>query len=78
MRDLFFFDRLIVPQVITVLYWLALAWVVISGLAAIFHGHFLRGLFAIIFGAIASRVWSEVLVVLFKINEGIQRLADKP
>lgn len=77
MNALFFFDEMITPKIITVIYWLLLASVVIGGLFSLFHGEIFAGLGTIIFGAIGVRIWSELLIVLFKINENIQRLADK-
>ncbi len=78
---------MITPKIITLLYWLLLAGVVITGVGAMFagsmmgggfgFGSFLHGLMIIVFGAIGVRVWCELLIVLFKIHENIQRLADK-
>ena len=68
---------MITLKIITVIYWLLLLSVVISGLTSLFRGEIFAGLGIIIFGAIGVRIWSELLIVLFKINENIQRLADK-
>lgn len=81
MKNLFFFDEMITPKIITVIYWLMLIGVVLSGLGRMFtgggFGGFLSGLGIIIFGAIGVRIWSELLIVLFKINENIHKLAQK-
>ena len=84
MRNIFFFDDMITPKIITVIYWLLLFSVVIGGIGAMFTGYggftfgsFFKGIMIIIFGAIGVRIWSELLIVLFKINENIQKLADK-
>lgn len=84
MKNLFFFDDMITPKIITVIYWLLLLGVVITGIGSMFTGYagftfgsFLKGIFMIIFGAIGVRIWSELLIVLFKINENIQKIADK-
>ncbi|WP_462380674.1 DUF4282 domain-containing protein [Pseudomonas sp. Marseille-QA0892] len=80
MRDLFFFDSMITPKIITILYWLLLAGAVISGLTSIFspYGSLIQGLMMIFFGCIGARIWCELMIVLFKINGNLQRLADKP
>ena len=83
-RDLFFFDAMLTPKFITVIYWLGLIGVVLSGLGSIFlmgfqyvtFGGFIRGLFITVAGAIAVRVWCELMIVLFKINENVQKIAS--
>ncbi len=42
-----------------------------------YGGGFLAGLGIIIFGAIGSRIWCELLIVLFKIHENLQKIANK-
>lgn len=83
MKDVLFFESMITPKIITIVYWLLLLFVVIAGIGAMFatfsgvtFGSFLRGLGIIVGGAIAARIWCELLIVLFKIHENIKRLAD--
>jgi hypothetical protein len=83
-RQIFFFDSMLTPKIINFVYWLALLGVVVSGLASMFagfggltFGKFLMGLFIIVGGAIAARIWCELLIVLFKIHENIRKLAEK-
>ncbi len=82
MKDLLFFNDMITPKIITVVYWLLLLMVVIGGLGSMFamgvsFGSFLKGLFMIVAGGVGVRIWSELMIVLFKINENMQKLADK-
>ena len=84
MKNLLFFDEMITPKIITVIYWLLLLGVVIGGIGSMFTGYggfsfgaFFKGIFMIIFGAIGVRIWSELLIVLFKINSNIQKMADR-
>jgi len=83
LRDLFFFDEMLTPKVITVLYWLALLYVAVTGLSVMFAGDkmtfakFTGGLGVMIGGVIAARISSELLIVAFKINENIQALAER-
>lgn len=80
MKDLLFFDKLVTPKVINVIYWLMLGCTVLSGLRAMFShygGGFLSAIFILVTGAIAARVICEVLIVLFKINENMKKIADK-
>ncbi|WP_019567523.1 DUF4282 domain-containing protein [Thioalkalivibrio sp. ALMg13-2] len=85
MRDLFFFDTMLTPKIITIVYWLLLVGVALAGIGTMFTGgrfgnemtfvSFLMGLGVIIFGAIGARVWSELLIVIFKIHENLKKMA---
>lgn len=76
-RDVFFFDRMLTPQVITFVYWLLLVIIVISGLVAMFAQSFIAGLMAIIVGVLFARIWCELLIVLFKMNDALQAIRNK-
>ena len=83
MKDILFFDSMVTPKIITVLYWVMLVVVAISGLTgivgALFTGY-LAGFFVAIAGTVAglvfTRIWCELLIVLFKINGNLQKIAD--
>jgi uncharacterized membrane protein len=84
MRDLFFFDKMITPTIITFIYWLALLSAVIAGLGTMFSHmggsgflSFLAGILVIVLGAIGARIWCELLIVLFKMNEALQDIRRK-
>lgn len=84
MKDIFFFDSMLTPKIITFVYWLLLFFAVVSGFGAMFSGYggltfgkFLMGVGVIVGGAIGARIWCELLIVLFKINENIKKVADK-
>ncbi len=80
MKDIFVFDSMLTPKIITFVYWLMLLGCLVSGLGSMFTqygGGFLAGLGIIIFGAIGSRIWCELLIVLFKIHENLQKIANK-
>ncbi|HEX9812464.1 MAG TPA: DUF4282 domain-containing protein [Burkholderiales bacterium] len=82
-RSIFFFDNMLTPKIITFVYWLLLFAVVIGGFGAMFgfgmggfsFGSFLKGVFGIVIGAVLVRIWCELLIVLFKINENVQKIA---
>jgi len=76
MKDLFVFDAMLTPKIITFVYWLFLALSVISGLTTMFSGSVLMGLGIIVGGSILSRIYCELMIVLFKIHENIKKLAD--
>ncbi|MFN3842468.1 MAG: DUF4282 domain-containing protein [Rehaibacterium terrae] len=84
MRHLLFFDSMLTPKIITLVYWLCLLAAVFSGLFSMFggwggftFGKFLTGLVVIAGGAIAARIWCEILIVLFKIHENLRVLAER-
>lgn len=79
MKDVLFFDSMLTPKIITVVYWLLLLGVLISGLGIMFSGQtggFLGGVAMIVGGAIGARIWCELLIVLFKIHDNIKRVAQ--
>lgn len=77
MRDLFFLDNMLLPKVITFFYWLLLAFAVFGGIGTIYASGFFSGISVIIGGAFAARLWCELIIVLFKINEALQEIRSK-
>lgn len=71
---------MLTPKIITFVYWLLLLGSLLSGLGSMFTeygGGFFAGLGIIVFGAIGARIWCELLIVLFKIHENLQKIANK-
>ncbi|MBE7374173.1 DUF4282 domain-containing protein [Pseudomonas lopnurensis] len=77
MKDLFFFDAMLTPKIITLIYWLGLISVVVGAVATLFAGALFQALGILVFGLIGTRVWCELLIVLFKIHENLQKVANK-
>lgn len=83
MKNLLGFDRMITPRIITLIYWLLLLGVLVAGIGRIFgygglsFGSLLEGLLMMALGALGARVWCELLIVLFKIHENLQKIADR-
>lgn len=78
------FDSMITPKIITVIYWLSIIAVVLGGITSMFGGYqgftfgkFLMGLIIIVGGVLLTRVYCELLIVIFKINENLRKVADK-
>ena len=84
-RDVFYFDSMLTPKVVTLVYWLLLLTALIGGIGSMFYtgfqymsfSTFLRALVITLGGAIAARIWCELMIVLFKLNENIQRMANQ-
>ena len=75
---------MLTPKIITFIYWLFLVGAIIGGIATMFSGYegftfvnFLTGVFYMVGGAVGARIWCELLIVLFKIHENLQKIADK-
>ncbi|NCC24675.1 MAG: DUF4282 domain-containing protein [Deltaproteobacteria bacterium] len=82
MRDLLFFDKMLTPKIITIVYWLILLGVALGALTTIFGGgftigKFFMGLIGAAFGALFARIWCELMIVLFKMNEALQEIRNK-
>jgi hypothetical protein len=75
-RDVLFFDKMIVPKIIQVLYWILVAVVLLSGIVTMFQSA-LAGLGLIIFGPLLARIYCELMIVMYKINESLQVIRDK-
>jgi hypothetical protein len=75
-KDFLFFDKMIMPKVITFIYWLALLACVIGGLFTMTQS-FLTGLAILIGGVIAARLYGEIFMVFFKMNEALQEIRHK-
>lgn len=75
-RDFLFFDKMLTPKVITFIYWLLLVAVVIGGVIYMFR-NFLVGLVALVCGLIGVRIWCELAMVFFKMNEALQEMRNR-
>ena len=77
MKELLTFDTMITPKIIVVIYVLSLLSVLVTGVLTIIGGSIFTGLIIIPVGALFARVYCELFVVLFKINEALQEIRKK-
>ena len=80
-RRVLFFDDLLTPSLIRVLYWLGLLAVLWTGIGHFFSNGFFGMFEAIVYvvaGVIALRVIAALVMLLFKINQNIELLVGKP
>ena len=83
-RNVFFFDVMLTPQIITIVYWLLLVVALLAGLGSMFlygfanvtFGGFIKGVLITVGGGVGARIWCELLIVFFKINENVQKIAS--
>lgn len=83
MNDILSFDKMLTPKIITFVYWLMLLGAVVFGLSSMFGytgftiEKFFMGILYIAGMAIGARIWCELLIVLFKMNEALQEMKSK-
>lgn len=87
MRDLAHFDSMVTPKIVTFIYWLLLAAIALAGLALLGMGFSqgfgigvasLVGVPAIVaLWALLARIYCEIMIVLFKMNEALQDIRNK-
>lgn len=82
--DYFYFDKMITPKLINILYWILLLANVGFGFHTMFNGfygfsfgNFLKGLAFILIGAVLVRLWCELMIVIFKINDNLQKIVNE-
>jgi len=98
MGDYLTFKKMITPIIIQILFWLAVIgiilaglWIIVQGLMTMAKGSYLvaiglgqsvGGFVILIFGPVVARIYAEILVVLFRINEPLteisKSLANRP
>jgi hypothetical protein len=78
MKSILFFDTMLTPRILTLLYWFSLVCAIISGVVAIATGHIWEGLLSLIVGTIITRIGFEIIMIAFKNNEYLSKLANKP
>jgi hypothetical protein len=78
------FRRMITPVIIQVLFWVSLVLVIVFGFVMIFVGFaqgeavsgLLSGLGSIILGPIIVRVYAEILILFFSINDTLNDIKE--
>jgi hypothetical protein len=77
------FDKMITPAIIKVIFWAGVGLSVISGLIMMISGAaspygggalVIIGLLTIILGPLFTRIYCELLILLFKMNEALQSI----
>lgn len=90
MRDLLQFDSMVTPKIITFIYWVLLAACAISGLVLLTKGlgvmkysgfagfgMIVAAPILVVVLALLARIYCEIMIVLFKINEALQEIRRK-
>jgi hypothetical protein len=70
-QDFLFFRRMLTPLVIQIIFWIGAVATFIGGIVAMFTTGFLYGLLTAVLGPVLVRIWTELVIVLFKINDSL-------
>jgi len=78
MNEFLNFDKMITPTIIKILFWIGVIVSVIFGLVQIFNGGFfvIIGLLMIVLGPIFVRIYCEILIILFKMNDNLHDIKN--
>jgi hypothetical protein len=70
------FRRMITPVFIQVIFWIAAVLIVIVGLVALANGE-PGGILIILLGPLAARIYAEILIVIFRINDNVAAIRHR-
>jgi hypothetical protein len=81
MKDFFAFRTMITPIIIQIIFWVGVAACVVMGIGYMVIGSRyyggaapLYGLMILIFGPLAVRIYCEILIIFFRINETLTEI----
>lgn len=75
-KDLLGFEKLITPKILVVLYWIVSILYILGGIFAIFSGQILSGVIVLV-AVVGVRVTFELIMIAFKNNEYLKKIAEK-
>ncbi|CAH6661708.1 MULTISPECIES: DUF4282 domain-containing protein [Pseudocitrobacter] len=76
MKVILGFDHLLMPRVLVFFYWIAMVIVLGAGIYSMFTVSLISGFFGMIFSLIGCRMTFELIMVAFKNNEYLRRIAE--
>ena len=80
MNDFFSFRTMITPVIIQIVFWLGVVACILTGLSFIWAGiqldarYGVAGFLILIFGPLVVRIYCELLMILFRINETLTEI----
>ena len=80
MKDFLEFRTMITPIIIQIIFWVGVAVCVIFGIGAMFIGsqygvgNSAKGLLILLLGPVAVRIYCEILIIFFRINETLTEI----
>ncbi|HEV2548522.1 MAG TPA: DUF4282 domain-containing protein [Stellaceae bacterium] len=80
MGDWLTFEKMITPVIIRVIFWVVSAIIVLAGIFSLFAGGgfwgFVRSVLIIVLGPLAVRIYCEIIMVFFSINDHLREIRD--
>ena len=70
------FRRMITPVFIQVIFWVAVVFIVLGGIVALADGQ-AGGILIILLGPLAARIYAEILIVIFRINDNVAAIRHR-
>jgi hypothetical protein len=70
------FRRLVTPSLVQIVFWLGLVFILIIGLGTMFTWSFWQGLGTLVLGPLVLRIYCEIVIVLFRINNTLTDMLD--
>ncbi|TMW70624.1 DUF4282 domain-containing protein [Alteribacter natronophilus] len=79
MQDFLNFNRMITPMIIKIIFWIGAGFSVLLGFITMFDGgvSVLIGLFVIVVGPLLVRIYCELLIIFFKVQESLHSINTK-
>lgn len=76
MGDFLRFETMITPWVIQVLFWIAVVIAIIAGIVTMTRGGWsiLGGFLILILGPLVARIYCEILIIFFRINDHLRAI----
>ena len=74
MNEYLTFRKMITPVFIQVIFWIVVAVIVIAALVQFANGAPVEGIVLLVLGPLAARVYAEILMVIFRINDNVAAL----
>jgi hypothetical protein len=63
--------RMITPVFIQIIFWIAVVGIVILAIGQMANGHAVGGVLTLIFGPLGVRIYAEILIVIFRIQDDV-------
>lgn len=76
MRDFLLFRRMLTPILLQIIFWLGVIACIVSGIAGLFRREWINGLEIILLGPIMVRIFCELLILFFRMNETLTEIKN--
>jgi hypothetical protein len=74
--DYLTFRRMITPVFIQIIFWLAVLAIVIVAIVQIGNGETAGGLVLLVLGPLGARIYAEILIVIFRMNDSLSDIRN--